>query len=404
MISGRTLDSVRIADAVSLAWAGRRSGATELLLDAVARLVSGEVEPAGVASALSGALGEQGAATISVESDGLRVGPSWLVTSAAAVLLARGIDRLTVHRAPGVEGCTALMRALAAAPNGPPSAIDANLWSSGFEVAGPLTAGGPELHPEELEARVLADWLYRASRGRVGSVAPLRRIVGDLLDAGVPDAGDTQDEPGAGVTPVARARRVCRLVLRVGSVLGLRRHDLEELGLAALSRDMGRLVSRGSEDERAAEGARATLRAGGFHEGRARRALAILEYRRDLESAPVPLTLFARVLRVADDFDALVYIGQRSPADALRALAAETGARYCPVVFQALVTTLGPTPPGTRVRLVDGRVAVVVSYPRSDSTLALPLVRVLTHRDGRPAEGDEVVDLAREGRVARVLS
>ncbi len=393
-----------IADAVQLASAGRRPQTSRVVIDALSGLVTGAIESAGVATMLAGALAELGAVTVSVDRDVLRMGNVTLGGSAAATLRARGITWITVHRPPGFSGCNSFVRALSPLPTGSPLIINENLWSSGFEVGGPKSEGdGRPGRPEFVEARLVADWLYRARRGRVTSVFLLRRAVAATLDAGVPDAGDTEDGPADGMDRVARARRVFRLALRVGSVVGLRRLDLEELGVAAITRDVGALLSRGGEDEQAEEGARALL-SGAYSAAAVRRALVALEHGRDFESAPVTPTLFARIVRAADDYDRLVYGAEQSPADALRALSAETGTRYCPIVFQALATALGPMPPGTRLRLVDGRTAVVISYPREEFPLDRPLVQITHQRDGAEATVREVVDLAKEGRVTRVLS
>ena len=95
--------------------------------------------------------------------------------------------------------------------------------------------------------------------------------------------------------------------------------------------------------------------------------------------------------------------GRLSPTMALAAMLKWAGTRYDAVLLQLLVNALGAYPPGTLLRLEDGRLARSVAPARSAETFAHPLARCVRLADGSPAPADlPLVDL-RSGEKVQVL-
>jgi hypothetical protein len=232
--------------------------------------------------------------------------------------------------------------------------------------------------------------------GRVPNPLPLRRVAAELLERDLGDEELWREPPGA--SPYAMHQvRVAHLSLLVGAALGLSADVRQDLGVAALYHDCGYAwTGAGSEavafERHAAAGARLLLRQKGFHEAKMRRVLAVLQHHRDLRD-PSPPGLFGRILRVAEDYDSLARRSrQLSPTMALALMLKWAGTRYDPVLLQLLVNALGAYPPGTRLQLPDGRVAVSVAPSRGPDTFALPSAR-LVGADGHPLDHAPRVDL-----------
>jgi hypothetical protein len=235
--------------------------------------------------------------------------------------------------------------------------------------------------------------------GRVPNPLPLRRIVTEMLERGFADEALWLDRPLA--PPYAfHQLRVAQLSLLIGQSLGLAASLLQDLGTAALYHDCGYAVVAGASEAAAAferhplAGAQLMLRQKGFHEAKLRRLLAILQHHRDAND-PRGVSLFGRVLRVAEDYDTLARrTGRLSPPHALALMAQWAGRRYDPVLLQLLVNALGAYPPGTLLRLPDGRVVRVALPAGSAETFAHPVARCICLPDGKPASCDlPLVDL-----------
>jgi hypothetical protein len=141
-------------------------------------------------------------------------------------------------------------------------------------------------------------------------------------------------------------------------------------------------------------GARLLLRQKGFHEAKTRRLLAILQHHRDAND-PLGASLFGRVLRVAEDYDALARrSSQLPPTMALAAMLKWARTRYDPVILQLLVNELGAYPPGTLLLLPDGRVVRSALPALHPDRFAAPLARCLRLVGGAPAPPElPLVDL-----------
>ena len=257
--------------------------------------------------------------------------------------------------------------------------------------------------PRDFVSRALsaADEAFQnLAAGRVPNPLPLRRVVAELLERGFADEElwlERADVPAYAFHQL----RVAVLALIVGRAIRLPPSVLQDLGTAALYHDCGYAAggpgSSGTPvtfERHAAVGARLMLRQRGFHEAKTRRLLAILQHHRDAND-PLGAGLFGRVLRVAEDYDALARrSGQLTPTMALAAMLKWARTRYDAAVLQLLVNELGAYPPGTLLQLPDGRVARSARPALSPERFAAPLARCLRLADGTPAPPElPLVDL-----------
>jgi hypothetical protein len=236
--------------------------------------------------------------------------------------------------------------------------------------------------------------------GRVPNPLPLRRVVTEMLERGFA-AEELWLEPDGAPPYALHQLRVAQLALLVGRAIPLPQSVLQDLGTAALYHDCGYAAggagSTGVEvsfERHTAAGARLMLRQKGFHEAKTRRLLAILQHHRDAND-PLGAGLFGRVLRVAEDYDTLARrSGKLSPTMALALMLKWAGSRYDPAILQLLVNSLGAYPPGTLLRLADGRVVRAAVPASSPERFAQPLARCLRLADGSPAPPElPLVDL-----------
>jgi hypothetical protein len=274
-----------------------------------------------------------------------------------------------------------------------------------FRMAAEADQQRPDPHAFLSRALAATDEAFQnLAAGRVPHPLPLRRVVTELLERGVADEQLWADP--ADVPPHALHQlRVAQLALLVGRDLGLSPNLLQDLGVAALYHDCGYAAGSAASggvgvsfERHAAAGARLLLRQRGFHEAKMRRVLAILQHHRDANDGLRP-GLFGRVLRVAEDYDTLARrSGKLSPTLALAAMLKWAGTRYDPVALQLLINALGAYPPGTLLKLEDGRVVRSAAPARSPETFATPLARCLRLADGSPApDGLPLVDLRDAG-------
>lgn len=247
--------------------------------------------------------------------------------------------------------------------------------------------------PIERGLRV-ADEAWRGlGSGRMLNALPLRRIVTELIGSGLNDNQLWREMPEMG-DHATHSLRVCRLALLVGQAIRLDQGTLQDLGVAAFVHDVGYANAFLGHEE---HGARMMLRQRGFHEAKVRRILATLHHHAPLARARGPGMLFSRILRICDDYDNLTYRVERplSPHAALRRMMSGAGSAYDPTLMQVLVNHLGAYPPGTWLRLDDGRVVQSVSITRTPDTFDRPRCQTV---DG------QVVDLAVLGMGATVMA
>jgi HD-GYP domain-containing protein (c-di-GMP phosphodiesterase class II) len=212
---------------------------------------------------------------------------------------------------------------------------------------------------------------------------------------------------------------VCILSLSIGHALGLPRHQVAALGLGGLLHDIGKILvpreilqQAGPLDEEQwrilqrhpVVGAGLVL---GSAQDLAHPSLSmILEHHAAYDGAGYPdlargrpPTLAARIVAVADCFDALTskraYRKAEERRQALNIIQASAGRGYDPRVVRVFVRLLGLFPMGSLLRLSSGEVGVVVR--NHDELLARPTVRLILDRHGGES-GAEERDLAERTR------
>lgn len=285
----------------------------------------------------------------------------------------------------------------------------------GIEVNGVnryLLAGEEEGPSDEADAEwaevlgravnVVEETFNNAAAGRVINPLSLRRVAVEFLSAGIDTEGLWQ-EPREGTEHGKHAVRVMRTAIAIGTGLGLRDKGLQDLGVAALVHDIGYAAhgyyptSKGKPSFMAhlSDGALVMLRQRGFHEAKLQRILASMYHHHDYKDLKNTPSLFARILRLAEDYDNLCSKrgSNASPATALAMMASGVGTLYDPVLFQLMVNRLGRYPPGTRLQLADGRTVRCLSLVRGNN-FDKPRVRT--------AEG-AVVELAATAKVQQII-
>ena len=208
---------------------------------------------------------------------------------------------------------------------------------------------------------------------------------------------------------------VALLALALGRRLGLPLGELEYLGLSGLFHDLGKLglppglLQRAaplSEGERAAvqghvlESVRRLISLNANHRLKGRLLRPAFEHHLgcDLAGYPrpagrSPLSLFSRIIAVADRYDALTSsrpyrAAPLSPDQALRHLAAEVGPTLDPHVFKLFLGLVGPWPVGTLLLLDDGRTALAAGTGPEGDAEGRPWARLIFQQEGRIAAGD----------------
>ncbi|MFZ5476154.1 MAG: HD-GYP domain-containing protein [Myxococcota bacterium] len=246
---------------------------------------------------------------------------------------------------------------------------------------------------------------------RVPNPLPVRRLVNELVD-NVQDAERLLEaEAKAGTQGAAHERhslRVATLATMIGAELGLSSAALADLGVAAMFHDVGYGAREDGFpppfERHGSAGARMLLRQRGFHQAKVKRILVAFEHHRPLSRRP---SLYARIVKVAEDFDTLTRPRPGGPlygpAHALALMDGASGTLYDPTLLQLFVNRLGRFPPGTLLLLRDGRTVVSLSGARSPETFARPLARVVRDAAGQPVDDGAPLDLAVEGEVAKVI-
>ena len=249
---------------------------------------------------------------------------------------------------------------------------------------------------------------------------PLRRAVADILETSdEADVAGLVENPNSNNQYGDHALQVCKLSLFMAKEIGLSEENIQDLGVASMFHDMGYAYREGADpqngeagyappfERHGAAGARMLLKQRGFNQAKIHRALAALEHHCDYDQDSGKPGLFARIIRIAEDFSNMSSRrgGGYTPHETLARMAAGAGTRYDPVIMQAFVNLMGKYPPGTlldvEIPLAIGTYTFVLmssSLTRSPETFETPLCRLIQLPDGTdcPASyAGKVIDLAK---------
>lgn len=322
---------------------------------------------------------------------------------------------LSFHQGLDSDGWKRVAQALGSSPEGPQPAraLLARLQDiADIEVSGRWRfrigdddRSGPQRYADVLgrAAVALREALGRLAAGRMPNPLPVRRAVIDLVESLESRPERAAAAPFAGPADLGGAERhllsVCELSLMLGRSLGLSRAALSDLGVAAMFHDVGYLRPE-TRDSHALAGTRLLLRQRGFSEAKVLRLLAVLEHHADYldMERDEPPSLFARILRLAEDYDLLIAprsgpLGSLPPSKALATIWAGRAGRYDPILVALFAQALGMYPAGTLLELTDGCWAVAVGAGRDRARFAHPLVRRVREADGSLATASDPVDL-----------
>lgn len=191
---------------------------------------------------------------------------------------------------------------------------------------------------------------------------------------------------------------VAALSVSLGLELGLSQPELKELGIAAILHDIGKKVipeeilhkpGKLTEEEFNVIKRHPGVAYDGLKESRSISSVArvaILQHHERFDGTGYPygkketeISLFARILSVADVYDALAskrsYHDAWPPADALEYIMAGSGTQFDPEVVLAFARKIAIYPVGTIVELSNGRTGIVVqNYPEYN---ARPKIKVI---------------------------
>jgi len=310
-----------------------------------------------------------------------------------------------------------------------------------FYKAGETDLVGEEEGSEQEEAAlayakgVLAvkDYFRAVEAAEAANPLRIRKIVHDMIDVADSDGDDflrLHTIHGVEDNYYNHCVNVSSLAVSLGRYLGLTRVELAELGAAAMFHDVGYAVveqdslKRGeelSEEDRLRlhpiSGFKSLLRQTEYGPSLMRRLLVNLEHHMHFRRpggfpnlGKKSLSVYTRILQVADHYDALVTPVEDSPGllpiKALDRIVAAAGEQFDPIVVKALVHVVGRYPYGSLVELNTGEVGVVTSGGRTNEAFNHPIVMIVRNADGSPSDPREV-DLAESSvlrrRVAEVL-
>ncbi|MGB9824732.1 MAG: HD-GYP domain-containing protein [Candidatus Hydrothermia bacterium] len=200
------------------------------------------------------------------------------------------------------------------------------------------------------------------------------------------------------------------LSLSLGVRIGLKSKELLKLGQAALLHDIGMVdIPRDilkketllTEDEwsmiktHPISGVKITMDLMGLSEESAQVLLAILEHQKGFDGSGYPefiknskISLFARIIQIADFYDAVTTPKfhnpvPMSPAEAIAYLVKHAGKLFDPLLSKYFVNLLGVYPLGTLVFLSTGEWGLVIGQPQDPEKIHKPLVLIIKNSEGK---------------------
>lgn len=274
-----------------------------------------------------------------------------------------------------------------------------------------------------LAARNGDAWNLRsAKRAAMGLVDEIDRDVAGLLGAA---------SVGVDASPASRhAIHVAIYAVALARAAGVPRVRAIEVALAALVHDVGEATPAEANVDEATllsdhprRGAREAQRFFGASPLGRTIALAVLEHhepyqpiadqtRSGAANSEPPPHLYARILAIADAYErlatgSLAGHGRITRQEALALLHSQANRSFDPVLMKCFVTLLGFYPVGSSVRLLSGRLGVVVKAPRDPRLCHRPTLALLNETHGASTEPRREIDLsdaAEEDEIVAVVS
>jgi HD-GYP domain-containing protein (c-di-GMP phosphodiesterase class II) len=209
---------------------------------------------------------------------------------------------------------------------------------------------------------------------------------------------------------------VCALLVAFGRALGMRRDDIQQLGIGGMLHDIGKTMvadeilnkpGRYTDEEFAVMKAHAAESRRILSEtpGISRRAIGIAgEHHERYDGSGYPdglkgdaISPMGQMAAICDVYDAItsdrVYHKGLAPTEGLRKIFEWSKFHFNPDLVQAFLRTIGIYPVGSLVMLESGRIAVVLE--QHEGNLLNPTVRVIFHSRGNHYLPPEDIDLSR---------
>lgn len=209
---------------------------------------------------------------------------------------------------------------------------------------------------------------------------------------------------------------VCALMIALGKQMGLDEELLQELGMAGLLHDVGKMMipeevlnkpGRLTDEEftiiknHPQRGWNILKESSGANE----MALDVcLHHHEKMDGSGYPeklsgeaISLFARMGAVCDVYDAITsvrcYKSGWAPAESIRKMAEWQEGHFDATIFHAFVKTIGIHPSGTLLKLKSGRLAVVME--QTEKSLLTPIVKVFFSTKANAPIAPELIDLSK---------
>jgi HD-GYP domain-containing protein (c-di-GMP phosphodiesterase class II) len=212
---------------------------------------------------------------------------------------------------------------------------------------------------------------------------------------------------------------VCILSMVLAQRLGYDRNHLSDLGMAALFHDLGKasishdLLNKPTDfteqDWKIVRrhpilGVKTIIKLKGPTESAIRISFGAFEHHLNYDLSGYPrlprswdMTLFGRVISIADCYDALTSsrVYNRvpySPEKALKFMLAKSGRAFDPLLLKVFVNSIGIFPVGTVVLLDTNELGVVVKVSGNIDKADRPTIKVIADANGNAVDGD-LIDL-----------
>ncbi|MFB0527693.1 MAG: HD-GYP domain-containing protein [bacterium] len=213
----------------------------------------------------------------------------------------------------------------------------------------------------------------------------------------------------------SHAVNVAVLTLVQGEALGLDRQTLNDLGIAALLHDMGKLKvpeeilkkpAKLTSEEfeliklHPADGAKIIMKTPGI----SKLAYVVTfehHIKYDLSGYPVVprekggLNLGSMLVRIADTYDAMrsnrYYAKEKPPEETIKEMEEASGKEFEPVLLRKFIRLIGVYPPGTFVRLDTNEIGFVFQTNPSDPYR--PRAKIVMDSNGSKIENPQEIDL-----------